>query len=343
MRSFAALLSFVLGFGCASKPPAKTPLATTPSPASSAVEGEGAVDLSPVAMPDDVIGVGRLARPRAFVETLANWSGFPLHLTDVLPSDAQFLNQVVAWDAPVEAAAVLNRHSTEKAASPEYVVSVGLTSLNAALAAAKDKGYEATRVSPSVYRVPLSDEAFCAIAAAAGATPARAVCSKHWQDIEDLLAYATRGLPREDFGGKDLYLALKPAPLQQRYAQEISSLPLFVGIGLRQIQTDSPRLDRALADASYGIAGELKTVALQLDGFEVSARVDDSTKSLDFGYSFGFTKDDSFTAQLFQDAGRRSSAPTDVFWDLPRTANAGNFFVGFDAKRLKLSLKAFCS
>lgn len=334
MRSFAAALSLVLGFGCASKPPAKAPTAPTPSAGNGGAEAEAAVDLSPVAAPDDLIAVGRLARPRTFIETLANWSGFPVHLSDVLPGDAQFLNQVIAWDAPVEVAAVIERHSSEKVAPPEYIVSLGLTSVNAALAAAKDKGYEATRVAPSVYRVPLNDEVFCAVAAAAGAAPARAVCSARWQNVEDLLPYATRGLPREDFGGKDLYLALKPAPLQQRYGQEISSLPLFVGIGLRQIQTDSPRLDRALADAAYGVAGELKSVAMQLDGFEVSARLDDSAKSLDFGYSFGFTKDEAFIAQLFQEAGKRSALPSEAFWDLPRTASGANFVVGFDPKRL---------
>ncbi|MGC4089904.1 MAG: hypothetical protein QM756_18855 [Polyangiaceae bacterium] len=225
-------------------------------------------NLSPVAAPDDLIAVGRLARPRALFETLANWCGFPVHVSDLLPSEVRVLNDVVAWDAPVEVAAVLDRHSSEKVPPPEYVVSVGLTSLTKVLSAAKDKGFEATRVSSSVYRVPLSDEVFCAVAAAAGAAPVRLVCSASWQNVEDLLPYATRGLPREDFAGQDLYLALRPAPLQRRYGQEIGALPLFVGIGLRQIQSDSPRLDRALADAAYGLAGELKTLAMQLDGFE---------------------------------------------------------------------------
>ncbi|HET9934072.1 MAG TPA: hypothetical protein VFQ35_25390 [Polyangiaceae bacterium] len=333
MRSRAIALSVLAGFGCASKPPSAAPLAQAPT-ASAPLQAESPVDLSPVAAPDDLIAIGRLARPRAFVETLASWSGFPLHLADVLPSEAQVLNQVVSWDAPVEAVAVIDRHSSEKVAPPEYVVSVGLLSVDSALRAAKDKGFEVTRVSTQVYRVPLAEDVSCAVAAAAGSAPARLVCSEKWQSVEDLLPYATRGLPREDFGGRDLYLALKPAPLQARYGQEISSLPLFVGIGLRQVQTDSPRLDRALADAAYGIAGELKTLALSLNGFDISARIDDRAKSLDFGYSFGFAKDESFTAQLLQDSGHRSSVPNETFWDLPRTASSGQFTTGFDPKRL---------
>ncbi len=333
MRSRALALSVLAGFGCASKPPSAAPLAQAPTP-STVAQSESAVDLSPVPTPDDLIAVGRLARPRTFVETLASWSGFPLHVADVIPAEAQILNQVIAWDAPLEAVAVIDRHSSEKVAPPEYVVSVGLASLDAALRAAKDKGFEVTRVSTSVYRVPLSDEVFCAVAAAAGTAPARLVCSAKWQSVEDLLPYATRGLPREDFGGRDLYVALKPAPLQARYGQEISSLPLFVGIGLRQIQTDSPRLDRALADAAYGVAGELKTLALSLNGFDISARIDERAKALDFGYSFGFAKDESFTAQLLQECGQRSSVPNETFWDLPRTASSGQFTIGFEPKRL---------
>ncbi|MFZ5892424.1 MAG: hypothetical protein ACOY0T_15300 [Myxococcota bacterium] len=334
MRKAAFALWLLVGVGCASK----TPQAVAPDQAAtkpgSALEGEAAPDLSPVAAPDDLVALGRLARPRSFVETLANWSGFPLRVTDMLPSDAQVLKDVVAWDAPLEVAAVLDRHSSEKVAAPQYVVSVGLSSIASALSAAKDKGYEATRVSPSVYRVPLSDDVFCAISAAAGSAPARLVCSANWQNVEELLPYATRGLPREDFRGRDLHLALKPGPLQRRYAQEIGALPLLVGMGLRQLQTDSPRLDRALADAAYGLAGELKTLAMQLDGFELSARLDENAKSLDLGYSFGFAKDEAFVAQLLQDAGRRSVVPPDVFWDMPRTSVSGQYGVGLDPKRL---------
>lgn len=333
MRFRAIALSVLTGFGCASKPPAAAPLAQAPAPGS-ALATEPPADLSPVAAPDDLIVVGRLARPRTVVETLASWSGVPLRLADVLPSDVQVLNQVLAWDAPLELAAVIDRHSTEKLSAPEAVVSIGLVSTDAALSAAKEKGFDVTRVSTSVYRVPLSDEVSCAVAAAAGPARARLVCGSKWQHVEDLLPYATRGLPREDFGDRDLYLALKPAPLQARYGQELSSLPLFVGIGLRQIQTDSPRLDRALADAAYGVAGELKTLALGLESFSLSARVDDRAKALDFGYSFGLAKGESFTAQLIDDIGRRSSVPNDAFWALPRTASSGRFTVGLDAKRL---------
>jgi hypothetical protein len=331
------LRAFVFGavtcLGCAAKPP--PPVApAAPAAVAKVAEAEDPPDLSPVAAPEELVLVGRLSRPRLLVETVAGWAGLPVRLRDLLPEELRGVDAVLAWDAPLEIAAVLDRHSTAKVAPPLVVVSIGLTSLPRALDLAREHGSSPTRVAPSVYRIPIDEEVTCALSAAVGAAPARLVCGAEWQSVEELLPYATRGLPKENLGGDDLHLELRGAPLQRRYAQEIAAVRLLTGLLLRQGQSDSPRLDRVLTEAAYGVADELKSLATEIDTIELRARLDEGNKALELGGALGFSKDSSFTAQLLEDTAKRAAPPPAVFWDLPRTADTAGYAVGVDPKRI---------
>ena len=316
---------------CGPKAPAAAPTAKVPA-GSVMAPVEAAPDLSPVATPDDLVLLGRLARPRGLVETVAGWVGVPVRVSELIPDEYKALESVVAWNAPLEVAAVLNRHSTSKTAPPLVVVTVGLTSVNGALDLARDRGLSPTKVAPGVYRVPVDEDVTCAIAAALGSSPARLVCGGEWQEVEELLPYATRGLPSERLGNEELHLELRAAPLQRRYAQEISAIRLLTGLLLRQGQTDSPRVDRALTDLAYGVADELKTLALEIERVELSGRVDDASKAMELGFTLAFAKNGSFTAQSLQAAARRAGPPPESFWTLPSNADNASYSVGADPK-----------
>lgn len=330
-RAFA--IGLVTCWGCAAKTPPPA-VAVDSGPKPQAVEAESPPDLSPVAAPDELVLVGRLARPRLLVETVAGWAGMPVKLSDLMPVELRGVEGVVAWDAPVELAAVLDRHSTAKVAPPLTVLSIGLTSLPRALDLARERGVVPTRVAAAVYRLPVADEITCALAAAVGAAPARLVCGTEWQSVEELLPYATRGLPAENLGADDLHLELRAAPLQRRYAQEIAAVRLLTGLLLRQGQSGSPRFDRALTDAAYGLADELKAIAMEIDKVEIRARLDEGNKALELGGVLAFSKDSSFVAQLIDDTRKRAAPPPEAFWQLPRTVESGAYTVGLDAKRV---------
>lgn len=297
-------------------------------------KAEEAPDLSPVAAPEELVLVGRLSRPRMLVETVAGWAGMPLRLADLLPAELRSVDGVLAWDAPLELAAVLDRHSTAKVAPPLVVVSFGLTSLPRALELAKQQGVSPTRVAPSVYRVPIDDDVTCALSAAVGAAPARLVCGAGWQSVEELLPYATRGLPNEKLSGDDLHIEVRGAPMQRRYSQEIAAVRLLTGLLLRQGQSDNARLDRVLTEAAYALADELKAIATEVDKLELRVRLDENKKALEVAGSLSFAKDSSFTAQLLQDSGKRAGPPPGTFWELPRVADSAGYSVGLDAKRV---------
>ncbi len=334
MKGTAVSLALVFVSACASKgPPAAAPVDSGTKPSTDVVVP--VVDLSPVAKPADWVVLGRLSRPRQLVEKVASWAGVPVRLTDLLPSGARSLEKVVAWDAPVEVVASLDPRTDVRLAPPLGVISVGVTSIDAALQAARERDLNPEPISTGVYRVRMTEELSCALGAAVGAAPARLVCGGDWRSVETLLPYATRGLPLEDLGQDDLRLVARAEPLQSRYGQEIGSIRLLASVLLRRAQTDNQRLDRALTDAAYGLADELKVVAMELDRLELRAKLDEPGNALDLGYGLSFAKKGSWFAQLLDDMGKRSAPPSDVFWELPRDAHSAGSSVGSDPKRFE--------
>lgn len=334
MKGFAVWSASVLALACASQQPAAAPPQAAVKPA--AVQAVAAPALSPVAKPADWVLLGRFAHPRHLVETIASWVGIPVKLTDLLPSSARSLETVVAWDAPIELAVSLEPEKEKRMAPPVAVLSVGVTSLEKALAAARERSMQPKEIAPGVYRVDVPDSATsCALGLALGSAPARLVCADDWHSVESLLPYATRGLPLEDLGTEDLHVVARAQPLQARYGQEIGAVRLLAGIALRKLQTDNQRLDRALSDAAYGIADELKASALDLDRIELKLKLDEPGNGVDLGYVFAFAKKNSFLAQAIEDTGKRSELPSEAFWSMPRATETASHSVGIDGKWLQ--------
>lgn len=338
-----AALTGSLGFwGCGGKPaaPPAVPAAATTGDAPVA---ETPPDLSPVAEPSDLILVGRLSRPKVLVETLAAWAGFPVQLASVLPPELRELERLVAWDAPIEMAGVLNRDSTQKVPPPLVVISIGVVSMEQALAHARESGATVSDVAPGVVRVTMPDDESCALAVAVGPAPARFVCGDGWQSVETLLPYVTRGLPRRELSANDLHLEVVAEPLRRRYAQEISAIRAMTGLLLRMASLDDRRFDRVLADVAYGVADELKALANEIDRIQVTARLDTTGKALDLVQSLTLRTptagDASTTGQLLRDMGRRASPPPDAFWALPASASSAAFGVSPDPARVAEVMK----
>jgi hypothetical protein len=329
LRRVAWVALFVGAVACGGKPPAAAGAAKAPD---NAEQPEAAPDLSPVSAPADLVAVGRVVKPRALIETFMKWGGVPVGLTQMLPAEVRELEELVQWDAPFEFAAALDRETASKTAPPRMVVSFGLVSVNAALAFVEKKGGRATRVSPGVYRVEIQ-KAVCAIAVSLGHSPARLVCSDDWDDVEPLLAYATRGLPREVLGSSDLFLEIRLRPVELRYREQIQSLRVLAGLGLRQIETDDPRLDRALSDVVYGLADELGLLATELDRLTLTASLDTASKWVELEYALSLNGTQSTLGQILRETGKRAAPPPEVFYRLPAEAQSGGYAVGTERTR----------
>jgi hypothetical protein len=264
-----ALLMLV---GCGGKQAAKPPAAPTSAPEVQIAEEPP--DLSPVARPGEVVVVGRIARPRLFVETLGRWSSAPIALPDLLPSDMRAAEAAVLWDAPVEMLVALDPNGEGMVPKPLLVASIGLKSLEAGLDAAEGMRLVTRKLAPGVHRVGELEGGSCAMAVSVGAAPARLVCGKRSKDVDALLPYATRGLPTEPRTGADFELTLDAAPLQARYGSQISGLRLLGGVAMREVALDAPRFDRAISDAIYGGIDEAIGLFGDLQQVRLEARLD---------------------------------------------------------------------
>lgn len=329
-RSLASLLfSLAVGCGGSQPPAAKTPVPEAHEQAPREPLEEAA-DLSPVPAPKNLVLVGRLNRPITVADTVTRWAGLPLSVRQLL-GDYSWAEPIVAWDAPVQAAGIVEGKSTPE---PIFVVTVGLTGVEKTIAALRDQGHSVRRVAPGIYQIA-GDEPSCFVAASRGQAPARLVCGENARGVERLLPFATRGLPELPAGKSDLEIEFTAEPLQRMFAQQLSSLTFLSGFVIRQASIDHAGFDRALADAVYALAGELQVLAGDLDRLRVESRLDEAGSAIDFSVSLKLRGDKSWTGQLLAEAAQRSAPAPEAFWLLPEQATGASYAMALDPGRFK--------
>lgn len=297
--------------GCGGKQEAKAPV---PVPVEAAAPApEEAPDLSPVKRPAEVVVIGRIARPRMFVETLAKWSSLPLRIEDMIPDEARPLSKAVLWEAPVEVVVALDPFGEGKVPPPLTVGSVGLKSLDDALHAAEQLQMPAHQVRPGVYRVGDFPDLSCAVAVSLGAAPARLVCGHTSKDVDTLLPYVTRGLPSEPQTGADFELTLDAKPVQDKYTNDVAALRLIAGMGVREVALDNPRFDKALSDVIYSAVDETINLFADLEQLRLEARVDATRNVLTASSEVRLKGQSSWTAGTIA-----ATKPAPLPADLPR-------------------------
>jgi hypothetical protein len=321
-------------FGCGGSPakPATAP-ATAVAPVPNAKEEPP--DLSPVAAPAELFAVARFKNPETAIETVSSWANFPFKLQSALPADLRGLGPVVAWNAPLELAVALDPLGEGKVPEPLSVVSIGVTSLNAALEFARAQGEAVHRLRSGVYRIGDSEDVACTVGAAVGSAPARLICGHRTRDVDGLFDYATRGLPNEALPDLDFQIELRLEPVKKKYGTELGSARLFGGFLLREIQMDNPRFDRALSDVAYGLIDETLAFIHDLDKLRLDATIDRQKNQINLRFDAKFTAQQSWLAQAVTETAALSAPAPEAFWQLPIDAADASYGVGWKPGRLK--------
>lgn len=328
----AWLGSVWLGLGLVACGPKQEPKAPPSKPAVVAPAAvEEPPDLSPVKRPEEVMAVGRIARPRALIETLTQWSSLPLRVEDLIPAEARPLAGAVLWEAPIDVVMALDAFGEGKLPPPLMVGSVGLRSLEAALRAADAMQMPTRKVAPGIFRVGEFSETSCAVAVSLGAAPARLICGRASKDVDALLPYATRGLPNEPQTGSDFELTLDAKPMQSHYGHDVTALRLLAGVGINQIALDSPRFDRALSDAVYGVVDESINLFNDLEQIRFEARVDAKRNVLAVSSELRLKGDSSWTAGTI--AATKSAPLPATLPRLPPDATLASYNTAMPAQR----------
>jgi len=326
--ALSLLVSTAVGCGGGQPPAPKTPVPAAKEEPREPLEE--AADLSPVPAPKNLVLVGRLQRPITVVDTMSRWAGLPLSIRQLLGEHA-WLEPVVAWDAPVQVAGVVEGKTTPQ---PIAVVTVGLTGVDRAVAALRDQGISIRRVAPGVYQLA-GDQPSCFVAAARGQAPARLVCGENARDVERLLPFATRGLPDLPAGKPDLEIEFTAEPLQRMFAQQLSNLTFLSGFAIRQLSIDHAGFDRALADAVYALAGELQVLATDIDRVRIEAKLDDAAGVIDMSAALKLRSDKSWTGELLTELFQSSTPAPESFWQLPERATSASYLVPTNPERFK--------
>jgi hypothetical protein len=318
--------------GSAATPKPLAPPPTMPAPLQQVVP---APDLTPVAAPPGLVGVGRLARPGDLAKTLAGWVSLPFD-PGMLDALQPGMAKAVAIDAPVEFALVLPESETPQNAKPELVVTVGLTSLDKARTLLEEYlGQKLVERGPSLYVTPDDSKLHCAIAASIGKATSRLVCSDKPRSLEQLLPYATRGLPLENLGASDFHAELRIEPLRTKFAAALRmAKTMAVPALLKELSLSDARFDRPLGDMAHAVGDELLDLFEDADQIAIDANAGSNPEQMAFKLTLAYRGRASFIAQATADAKARMLPPNAQFFDLPADAAAAAYYAPADPKRL---------
>jgi hypothetical protein len=265
-----------------------------------------------VPAPSGLVAVGRWRTPGRTLDTLVGWSNLPLDWRRMLGSAAPGTASLVAFDAPVEAALVLER---DGGAMPDLgrVVSVGLTSFEQARGFAEQRGWALSRLGPDVYRVQGLPDAHCVLARALGTAPVRLVCSDRQRDVEKYWPYAMRGLPTLTMPDAEVRVQVQIAPLREL--------------------THGQRGDRGLGEVVHAVAQEVVALGEDTDqlALDLEFRPD---AGLEATLSTRFRGQSAFTLQSLADMGHRAIQPPELFWRLPADSSRAAYGVSADPRRM---------
>lgn len=288
------------------------------------------VTLAPVSAPPGTFLWGRVKSPARLVDSVVAATAIPLNWRGELEGESPELSRVVSLDAPIEVAMAIDHNPMRQ---PHGIVSFGVGSEGAVLAELERQGI-AVRTHGESERWFSLNEASCALGPSLGATPARVVCSDDDESLAELLPYALRGLPGEQLSEAEVHVEVRAAPLQKAYKAQIRSLKLLGSMVARQIELDSPRFDRAAADAVLSLADEGILLAQDLEraSFQLFER---EAGDYDLRFTGKFRSSTSWTAGSFGLLGQRQTPAPDLFWKLPADSSAASFAHGLPTERAR--------
>lgn len=316
--------------GCAGARQAPPPREAAVEPVSGpAYVAPGEPDLSPVAAPGEVIVVGRLQSPVQSVDLLASWTGLPLNwrtlMDGALPQTSLGPGrEVLALDAPVDLLVTLPRAGS--APEPRMAFSVGVASLEGALELAEALDEDIEAVGTRLYRIGGRNDLTCMLGPAAGRAPARLVCGDGFGDVEELMPYMTRTLPRETVGAADLHVELRVEPIRRVYGPTLAQAgQLGIPFLVRELSLDDPRLDRAVAEAARGLLAEGIALIDDVDRLSLTVDLDGPAGAARAAMAADFRGTKSWTGTTLLDAMPRATSAPDAFWNLPADVPAASF------------------
>ena len=315
-------LCIAVATACASQSPeVAAPVAV--GPAGGQDQAQAATEAQPVAQePKDLVVVGRVRSPEAFVDTLGEWAGFPIPWREMMGRYPQ-LQTVLRMDAPVDVAVALEPE-TKRMPEIYAVFSAGVTDYSAGVNALAASGEPSASDSAGNQVVRLEGDLECAVARANGPTSARLVCGR---GLEHIAAFAATNLAQQTIGNNDIYAEVRLIPLQQRYGKQAQMLKMAVPMLLREASLQHPRFDSALAATAHATVADALVLIDELDKFTLSVDLQSDSASALASMQLWYRGSQSFLSGLAVHNANNVGAAPDLFWSLPVGSSNASFTV----------------
>jgi hypothetical protein len=258
---------------------------------------------------------------------------FDLRMLDTLGPG---LSKTLVLNAPVEAVVALADGTDTEVTQPYAVFSAGVSSVEAGRAMFEKFGRKLEELSPGIWITTDESPISCAIAPALGRAPVRLVCGDRRVDIENLLPYATRGLPLRAMGTADAHVELLSAPLRERYGQRVrQGKAMVVPVALGWMGISDTRISRPLTDILYALGDEVVDIMDDLDRLSVDAQFVPGQEQVEIAWSLAFTRSRAWVTQVMADSAKRAAPAPAVFFDMPSDAGVATYVVPNNPKLLE--------
>jgi hypothetical protein len=333
-RSSAAVLPALLALasvaGCSSSKPADSP-AQAGTPGAASEESEDLPELTPVAAPENIVGLATLRTPAHTIDTATAWTGLGLDFRMLLQSGAgAAILPVLDLEAPIDAVVTLDPKVKTR---PRllFAASIGLTSRQAALEAFEGLQYPVEFVEPGVHSVRPNEKMVCFVAPALGKAKARLVCSDDRESVELLTPYLTRGNPSAGTGDADLHVDLRAEAPWRLFGDKTQLLELTIPMLLGEVSIGNPDFDAALRDGATALVDEVilslgELNDLRLDAWLHADANAQEKNELEVDLNLAFNAARSWVARSLSDGESRASIAPDSFWKLPADSTQAAYY-----------------
>lgn len=334
--SIALWLGAVVLPACGTQP-APPPVQPAPPPTVSAAAPPPPAepDLSPVAAPRNVVALGRWANAASTLKTIEAVGKLPLPLDTLIQKELndKELFALIKLDSAIDGAVVIDPASPPD--DPKFlgVVSLPLRDMSSALALANRAG-KPVSVKPGVYRIGRAKDLVCDLSVAVGDAPARLLCSEHERDLDMLVPWLTRGLPKDQFGASDLHLELRAEGLRDRYKEELERFgPLLPGLANKKLRDEGVQ-QQALIDLVTNAAADAPKFVNDLDSLTLDVRLDGTKTEASISGSVKLKSTTSWVSKMMTHRNDKAGAAPPIFWQAPKDSDSASFNHGSDPKML---------
>ncbi|HTV25465.1 MAG TPA: hypothetical protein VMG12_42510, partial [Polyangiaceae bacterium] len=325
----AGLFALASLAACSNPKPADSPEAAAPAAAGAAEEV--LPELTPVAAPENIVGIATLRTPARTLDTAMGWTGLGLDFRMLLSSGAgAAILPVLDLEAPIDAVMTLDP-KVKNRPRVLFAASIGLTSREAALDAFQGLEFPVEFVEPGVHSVRPNAKTVCFVAPALGKAKARLVCGDDRESVELLSPYLTRGKPSDSTGDADLHVELRAEAAWRQFGDKTQLLELAIPMLLGEVSIGNAEFDAALRDGATALVDEVILSLGELRDLRLDARLASDPSAaekneLDLEIQLAFNAQRSLVARGFVDGEARASVAPDTFWKLPADATQAAYY-----------------